>query len=291
MTCVSWNYEKNILASCTDDMRHRIWRPGKAVKDRVRGSATMTGKRPEPVKLSPVPPQLSTPSSLFRAQQHRTPTTSGGGAARRSDRKRDTPLRTPSIRAFMTPKTPGGTPGTTAAAGPSASPLATTPVSLKRQGIKRRRLDEDDENEEARKDARIETVGRSITNIIQNSPTKHNFSPTKRHLSPMSSPSKRLISARLFSPHRHNQPPPPPPLESPAGAAVRRPLQIVPSPTANLPNFVRDGISPRSNHSLERPPRKPDWLTQHSLEKKKSLETKSPRIKTPKSKKKIGYNT
>jgi len=276
VTCVAWNFKENILASCTDDMRHRIWRPGQADKERVRGIATMTGKRPEPVKLSPLPSQLSTPSSLLSRAQHRTPS-----SARRSDRKRNTPLRTPSIKSFMTPKTPGGTPGA------STSSLATTPVSLNRQGVKRRRVLEEDKNDDSRKDARIEAVGLSITKILQNSPVKHQFSPTKRHCSTLSSPSKRLISPRLFSPLRR-----PTPLESPlrAAAVVRRPLEIVPSPTANLPNFVRDGISPRLNINQERPPRKPDWLTQHSLEKKKSQATKSPRTKTPKSKKKIILN-
>ena len=114
-------------------LNFRIWRPGQADKERVRGLATMTGKRPEPVKLSPLPSQLSTPSSLLSRAQHRTPS-----SARRSDRKKSTPLRTPSIKSFMTPKTPGGTPGA------STSSLATTPVSLNRQGVKRRRVLEED---------------------------------------------------------------------------------------------------------------------------------------------------
>ena len=141
-------------------------------------------------------------------------------------------------------------------------------------------------------------MGRSITNLINNSPSKHNFSPNAAV-----SPSKRVISARLFSPLR-SQPSAdassPPQSETTANlqespaAAVRRPLAaMAPSPTANLPNYVRDGGGLRRSvvASAEKPARKPDWLTLYSrsLEKKPADcdSGKSTRTKAAKSRKKL----
>ena len=145
-------------------------------------------------------------------------------------------------------------------------------------------------------------MGRSITNLINNSPSKHNFSPNAAV-----SPSKRVISARLFSPLR-SQPSAdassPPQSETTANlqespaAAVRRPLAaMAPSPTANLPNYVRDGGGLRRSvaASAEKPARKPDWLTLYSrsLEKKPADcdsgggGGKSTRTKAAKSRKKL----
>ena len=108
------------------------------------------------------------------------------------------------------------------------------------------------------------------------------------------SPSKRFNSVRGCleprSPRLIMSPLKRPMLESPLRLSTRRPLESLHSPTANLPNYIKDGKSPLLV-SHEKPARKADWLTQLSIEKQKSVPAKPERTKTPKSRKKIGYKS
>ena len=234
----------------------------------------MTGK-PEPeLEYVPAVPLPSTPStSNLLRHQLRTPKSDRKGSVLRAK-------LTPSIKSFLTPKN-NLTPGSESS--PTGAGLSSSPQSLNKRG-KKRRLPMDDLGEtDTQKQARLESVGRSISELLLNprSPVKCSFSPSSYR-----SPAKRAVqSPRLLqSPLKH------PALDSPL--RLRRPLESLMSPTANLPNYVRDGSSP-SQHVCrhEKPERKTDWLTQLSMEKKKTEPLKPVRSKTPKSKKKIGYKT
>merc|ERR1719334_188224 len=87
-------------------------------------------------------------------------------------------------------------------------------------------------------------------------------------------------------------------------STARHPLESIASPTANLPNMVRDGNSPRLAVRPEQPvtKRRVDWLTQLGQSKRAQLNQvkndqeeqqalASAKRKTPKSKKKIRYKT
>jgi len=284
VTCVAWGINENILASCTDDMRHRIWRPSWCTDPlEVRGRASMTGKRPPPV-ISPVinqPP--STPSrGSTRYSSLRTPVRD---RKLLSSHKSGSKL-TPSIKSFLTPK--NQTPKESQVMSPLSSSLL--------RGKKRRLIEEEEpaaHSPPSKLAARggVASSSAAISELLKHpaSPVKCTFSPatyrSPNKLAPSPRKSLALKSPRFpCSPVRNSL------LDSPLRCeADRRPLETL-SPTANLPNLVRDGVSP-ARHVSERPARRQNWLTAMSIEKKKADSSTSltSRNKTPKSKKKIGY--
>ena len=112
----------------------RIWRPQRC-RDRlrIRGSASMLTRRP--FVAPPVKPSLSTPSTSKFARTSAFSTPHSG--------ERKTPLRSNSIKSWLTPKTT--TPGGSSSSGAKMCP--TTPLSTNRQGLKRR-LPMEDKDEE-----------------------------------------------------------------------------------------------------------------------------------------------
>lgn len=379
MTCVTWSHRENVLASCTDNMQYRLWRPQRCQdKLQIKGFASMTGKLPPPppsITLTTPLKLLNTTNSRLRSgSQLRSPAGALGASANRLTRNHRTPTSdrkqvrrtgnnsqltpsTPSIKSFLTPKSAAT--GSPSQAG-SASPLSSTAIAggtgsaadtpTQPRGQKRR-LPMDDHSAAStssstasspptklfcRSAEEVAGMAACIGNLLENngniSVTGQNISvsPVKCKFSPSNyqSPVKRRVPAenvygRLSPPVRVY----PSPLktsvltsnvtvslfDSPLRSqstlssasntsTARRPLESIASPTANLPNMVRDGNSPRLAVRPEQPvtKRRVDWLTQLGQSKRAQLnqvkndqeeQQSSAKRKTPKSKKKIGYKT
>ena len=176
----------------------------------------------------------------------------------------------PSIVSYFTPKT--GATAEDAAAAAAAAP--TTPVSQARRGLKRRLTDslpEDDgeksgsllspKREKVVSDASAANLSSSIQSLLRPGPA-------------FTSPRKSPATPRLIaSPLRQPLPTAASPLR--LEALRRQPLEVLRSPTANLPNLVRDGAGAlplsRCNLSVGRSgrERQVDWLTSYCKQRKK----------------------
>ena len=243
----------------------------------------MTGVKPSFEPPSPVNLLPNTPSTVRILRQPKTPTS----------QKSLMKAQTPSIKCFLTPKhsffpLSGASPINSGATGSKCLEFP-SPISSEKRGKKRRLMEESEDLTGTT--ANSEILGKSINDLLLNpqSPVKCQFSPTTYQ-----SPSKRFNSVRGCleprSPRLIMSPLKRPMLESPLRLSTRRPLESLHSPTANLPNYIKDGKSPLLV-SHEKPARKADWLTQLSIEKQKSVPAKPERTKTPKSRKKIGYKS
>ncbi len=265
----------------------RIWRPQRCTDTlRIRGRAKMTGVKPTLEYPSPVNPIPVTPSTGRIQRLPKTPTS----------QKSRLKVQTPSIKSFLTPKN-SGSPFSNASsksvmAGSSTGSKIlefSSPVNYGKRGKKRRLMEETEE--EKYNSTQSDSIKKSINDLLLNpsSPVKCQFSPNTYR-----SPSKNFNSVfgclEPRSPRLIQSPLKRTLLESPLRLAVRRPLENLQSPTANLPNYIKDGTSPLCV-SHEKPARKADWLTQLSIEKQKSMPAKPERTKTPKSRKKIGYKS
>eukprot|EP00088_Acartia_fossae_P001100 TRINITY_DN10411_c0_g1_i6.p1 TRINITY_DN10411_c0_g1~~TRINITY_DN10411_c0_g1_i6.p1 ORF type:complete len:749 (-),score=123.33 TRINITY_DN10411_c0_g1_i6:329-2575(-) len=316
---VTWNFKENILASCTDDMRHRIWRPSYHCEDaeqRVKGWATMTKDSvpalPLYLKGQNTLPSTPTTSGLRRLQQQTPESSTGRSRLFTPDSRRRNSANsghTPSIKSFLTPSNnatpsrsnnPNTTPTSTAQNSTSKTP------NISRQNSQKRKLDLDDESMTSSSSANKQPklldadVSKSLADIVNSATNKANNirispktfeSPQKKHkvnLTPRkyASPLKNMAA---LSPHKSTQAA----AFSPVAArdAVRRPLEpIFSPPTANLPNMVRDGTSPRhkcrkrqllaetesAKSAASTPPKKGNnWLRQLAEERQKKQQNNS----------------
>ena len=213
-------------------MNCRIWRSARCKDDqKIRGRASMTNKKAAAAPSTiPLP---ATPSSLSGLRRHKTP----GSKSQ----------YTPSIRDFLSPSL--------------RSPVSS---SVAVEGGKRARRNLEDESTSGgscSKKPRILFAGASSLLPKPSSPVKCTFSPTS-YRSPSKqtcfqrSPAKRMampISLQI-SPVKS------PVLASPLrGVLARLPLSTI-SPTANLPNLVRDGV--QSPQPKLKPVKRENWLTQ-----------------------------
>jgi len=255
VTCVAWSFSSETdlatLATASDDMRHQLWK-GKCVKpdeEMIRGKVEMLGKVDKKVQHSPFRPLPMTPTTSNRTPRRCLSSTPDTGKKR----------PTPSIKSFLTPK---------AQLTPIAeSPANVTPTNEIKRGLKRRQCDFNDENcpDFPAKVARNETCRNLSTSIstLYTSPVKCVFTPDSyksphKHVtcSPMknltSSPLRMVSPLKLFSPLRE----------------LRATQECTKSPTANLPNFVVDGRSPRAiKKRTTNRVRGDNWLTSLAKEK------------------------
>jgi len=255
VTCVAWSkaFTRGGLATlvtASDDMKHLIWRPRwEDDESKISGKVEMLQKQDKKIEHSPFKPLPITPSTSNKTPRRSLLLTPGTGKK-----------QTPSIKSFLTPKvklTPV-----------VESPINVTPTNEVKRGVKRRQtLDFNDENcpqQEPAKIARHDSCNRNLSTSISSlytSPAKCEFtaynykSPRKLSSSPVKLPvnsPRRLCSPlKLFSPLR----------ELPSSHC---------SPTANLPNYVKDGTSPRTvkHTGVAKHTRGNNWLTNYTKEKK-----------------------
>jgi len=252
VTCVAWEQHRTGLATlvtASDDMKHQIWRAGWESDDsKIMGKVQMLEKVDNKIDHSPLRPMPMTPSASNRTPR-RGLLTPGTGKK-----------QTPSIKSFLTPKTQL-TPV-------AESPANVTPTNEAKRGLKRRQtLDFNDENcpeQSSAKVAKHESCRNLSSSIstLYTSPVKCEFtaetykSPRKLLSSPLKLPPtspRRLCSPlKLYSPLRE----------------LQAPTYL--SPTANLPNLMLDGSSPRAvRHSGKaKQARGINWLTSYTKEKK-----------------------
>jgi len=240
------------LVTASDDMRHQLWRGRwEPEEEMVRGRVEMLGKVDKKLEHSPFRPLPLTPSTSNKTPRRGLLSTPGTGKK----------SQTRSIKSFLTPK---------AQLTPVAeSPANMTPTNEIKRGLKRRQCDFNDENnpEKPPKVARQESCRNLSTSIstLYTSPVKCNFTPDsykspRKHLvcSPLktsiNSPLRLASPLKLFSPLRE----------------LRTPLESLRSPTANLPNLLMDGTSPRAVRSLTKTKeaKGTNWLTSYAKEKK-----------------------
>jgi len=245
VTCVAWSYSENILVTCTDDSRHRIWRSSRCEdKLEIKGEAHMNQNISYlPSVLPPSTPTSSGLKRVLRTPGSRDSRITPDGRVRRQALTGGT---TPSIKAFLTPKNSALlTPKRT----PTNKTVNTSPLSANLNSQKRK-LDLG-ECSTSSKCIKLDTeVADSINQLLQTSTTNIRISPTSFKPTVII-PSSVTSSPRKF-PSPLKNPVSPSPRKcatmsrSPAGIeSVRRPLESIFSPTANLPNIVRDGRSPR----------------------------------------------
>ena len=157
--------------------------------------------------------------------------------------------QTPSIKSFL-------------AAGNSKK-VETTPINEEKRGLKRRKSIFNDENSPDSSSCR--NLSASISGLLTSPSSKCTFtaetyrSPTKKVISspvkrPVSTPRQLGSPLKLFSPLRE--------------------IRVPQSPTANLPNLVKDGASPRTAVRREKKTAA-NWLTVYAKEKKLGLEGSS----------------
>jgi len=240
VTCVAWSYSENILVTCTDDSRHRIWR-GSRCEDKfeIKGAAHMNKN----IKYQPpvLPPSTPTSSGLKRllrtpgSRDRRQALTGAGGT-------------TPSIKAFLTPK---NSTLLTPKRQETADIAITSPVSAN-LNTQKRKLDLSECSTSSKYVKLDSEVAHSITQLLQTNATNIRISPTsfKPTVIKQSSATPASSPRKFASPLKNPVSPSPKNFgkitRSPAGVeSVRRPLESIFSPTANLPNIVRDGRSPR----------------------------------------------
>lgn len=292
VTCVSWARQASwTIATCSDDVRHRLWRLGRVVdKQRLSGTATMLDKVDAPfVQLSPVKTELVTPSRRLV-----TPTT--GARTPRSGLRN----ATPSIKSFFLTPSDGASSLTPVSErhASSLTPVSelrqpATPVSQRSRGSKRRLTDSMCDNEERLPELKAARLQNSLEQLMEatplhNSPVKCTFSPSS-YRSPMKSSSAVPSSPRyLGSPFKQNLDSPlaKVPFASPLPKDLRPPLTAIQSPTANLPNLVVDGTSPHRPPLSKPRSRQTDWLTNYGKQRKKEGGAKPAKQTTPKSAKK-----
>ena len=267
VTAVSWCRHPTsfLLAAASDDVRHRLWRDQRILPDpdNVRGQAEMLGKNDEPLRfVSPPRRAKGTQAGVL------TPVRSSEKKTPRSGLRKGS---TPTIEGFLTPKQ-------------KLAPLvegegATTPTNIIKRGLKRRTVDFNDENSAPEeKLAKIdENLSANINRLLSSPSSKCTFSPSSYQ-----SPTKRVASPRkLGSPLKKLTFP-----LTPVSSSCTNMLPLTPvrsallssstallacsrSPTANLPNLVVDGRSPRhrpappSSSTVSKPASKTrDWLTE-----------------------------
>jgi len=258
VTCVAWSEGRGgdlaTLVTASDDMRHQVWRGkwGREEEDRIRGKVEMLDKLDKKIEHSPFRAIPMTPSTSNKTPRRGLLSTPGTGKKK----------QTPSIKSFLTPKSQM-TPVV-------ESPAHVTPTNEIKRGLKRRQtLDFNDENfpEQPGKIAKHDSCRNLSSSIstLYTSPVKCDFtadtykSPRKLlTCSPLklSANSPRRIGSplKLFSPLRE----------------LRAPLECLRSPTANLPNLVRDGASPKVVRlgTKVKQMRGTNWLTSYAKEKK-----------------------
>jgi len=294
VSCVSWARGGWTLATCSDDVRHRLWRLGRAEgREKVSGSATMLGKvdPPAPVQLSPLKSALVTPSRrLVTPTTAKTPRSGIRNA-------------TPSIKSFFQTPNQGGASSSLTPVREQSQRVKTpvneliqpaTPVSERSRGSKRRLADslcEEEEEEENLPKSKSSRIQNSLEQLIEatplhNSPVKCTFSPSS-YRSPVKS-SVQASPRYLGSPFKQNLDSPLSlgPMASPLPKDLRQPLTQIQSPTANLPNLVEDGTSPHRPPVSKPKSRQTDWLTNYGKQRKKDVVVVKPvKQATPKAKK------
>lgn len=282
VTCVSWARQASwTLATCSDDVRHRLWRLGRVGdKQLLSGTATMMGKVDRPLlQMSPVKTELVTPSRRLV-----TPTT--GGRTPRSGVRN----ATPSIKSFFLTPSGGANASCLTPVGDLSHPA--TPVSERSRGSKRRLTDSmcDEDSSSRLPDVKAARLQSSLEQLIEatplhNSPIKCTFSPSS-YRSPIKSSSAVQGSPRyLGSPFKQNLDSPlaKVPFASPLPKDLRPPLTAIQSPTANLPNLIVDGTSPHRPPLSKPRSRQTDWLTNYGKQRKKEGVAKPGKQTTPKS--------
>jgi len=257
VTCVAWSQGREgdlaTLVTASDDMRHQVWRGRRDQEEQemIRSRVEMLGKVEKKFVHSPFRPILLTPSTSNKTPRRGLLSTPGTGKKR----------QTPSIKFFLTPKaqlTPV-----------PESPANVTPSNDIKRGLKRRQCDFNDENfpgqpAKMTKQDSCRNLSDSISTLYS-SPVKCNFTPdsykSPRKLlscSPMkistNSPLRLGSPLKLFSPMRE----------------LRTPLESLRSPTANLPNLLLDGTSPRAvkKNGKAKVEKSSNWLTSYVKEKK-----------------------
>ena len=260
VTAVSWSRQPGtfLLASASDDVRHRLWRDLRVLPDDecVRGKAEMLKKIDQPLKfVSPPKRDLASNYSAVR-----TPVRSSERKTPKSGLKQGS---TPTIEAFLTPKQK--------TAQLPEREGATTPTNNIKRGLKRRTVDFNDENSAPEQKVGKMDLSANINRLLSSPTKKCTFSPSSYQ-----SPTKRTASPRkLGSPLKKLSCPLTPvsavsnmlPL-TPVRAASLISSEQCRSPTANLPNLVIDGRSPRhrpapSTSLVNKPASKTrNWLTE-----------------------------
>lgn len=267
VTAVTWNHHPAsfLLAAASDDVRHRLWRDQRILPDpeNVRGRAEMLQKSDEPLRFVSPPRRvrgtLAGVLTPVRSAEKKTPTS----GLRKSS----------TIEAFLTPKQ-------------KLAPLsegegATTPTNIIKRGLKRRTVDFNDENSAPKeKQAKIEDnrdLSANINRLLSSPSSKCTFSPssyqspTKRVPSPrkLGSPLKKLTFPLTPVSSSTNMLPLTPVRSHLLSSSNTALLACTRSPTANLPNLVVDGRSPRhrpappSCSTVSKPTSKTtDWLTE-----------------------------
>jgi len=256
VTCVAWSQEKRsdlpILVTASDDMKHQLWKTNWKVleEENIKYKIEMLNKVEPKRVYSPFKPAPMTPSTRTPKRIIATPKLVKKG-------------QTPSIKTFLTPKA-------------QLTPLMESPVSNitptneGKRGCKRRQtLDFNDENspDESSKISKNDSCRNLSSSIasLYTSPAKCEFtantykSPRKlitcSPLKSMNSPKSLGSPLKLFSPLREMQ----------------NPMHYTRSPTANLPNLVLDGTSPRSLTRIDKKKnikKGSDWLTNYTIGRK-----------------------
>jgi len=267
VTAVTWNHHPAsfLLAAASDDVRHRLWRDQRILPDpeNVRGRAEMLQKSDEPLRFVSPPRRvrgtLAGVLTPVRSAEKKTPTS----GLRKSS----------TIEAFLTPKQK--------LAPVAEGEGATTPTNIIKRGLKRRTVDFNDENSAPKeKQAKIEDNGdlsANINRLLSSPSSKCTFSPssyqspTKRVPSPrkLGSPLKKLTFPLTPVSSSTNMLPLTPVRSHLLSSSNTALLACTRSPTANLPNLVVDGRSPRhrpappSCSTVSKPTSKTtDWLTE-----------------------------
>ena len=270
VTAVSWsqNPATFLLAAASDDVRHRLWRDQPTLPDphSVHGRAEMLEKTDEPLQfVSPPRRAQGSLTGVFtpvRSSEKKTPRSGLGKGS------------TPSIEAFLTPKQK--------LAPVAEGECATTPTNIIKRGLKRRTVDFNDENsapeEKLAKIDENRDLSANINRLLSSPSSKCTFSPnsyqspTKQSSSPrkLGSPLKKLTYPLTpVSSSSTNLLPLTPVRSTLLASSSKALLACSRSPTANLPNLVVDGRSPRyrpappSSTSVSKPAAKTrDWLTE-----------------------------
>ena len=237
----------------------------------VVGRAEMSGKppyRPTPSITTSSPRQRSLAATTTPSELLTTPAALRRPLAGNLRTPSSNNRPPPSIVSYFTPKTGATAEDAAAAAAP------TTPLSQARRGLKRRLTDSlpEDEGEKSGSlrspkrekvvsDASAANLSSSIQSLLRPGPA-------------FTSPRKSPATPRLIaSPLRQPLPTAASPLR--LEALRRQPLEVLRSPTANLPNLVRDGAGAlplsRCNLSVGRSgrERQVDWLTSYCKQRKK----------------------
>ena len=159
--------------------------------------------------------------------------------------------QTPSIKSFLTPGI--------------SNKVETTPTNEEKRGLKRRKSIFNDENSADSSSCR--NLSASISGLLASPTSKCSFTP-ETYRSPTKKVSSSPLKASVSTPRR---------IASPLKLfSPLREIRMSQSPTANLPNLVEDGTSPRGPFKREKKQRPgSNWLTAYAKEKKLGLEGSS----------------